>query len=182
MNTLGGDRMDFRGSYLNRSKRVRFDLIAEARGKTHRAQHAQLIFGKAPARIADGSDQGGPEVGLTADKVEHLAGVVPHQQAVDGEVAARDIVFRFCGVRDRVGVPPVGVTEVAAKGSDLDLQAVVRNENDAEARAYGDAVRKELRNTLRGCVRGDIVIGRRPAEQQIADAAANQEGPMAVLL
>ena len=55
------------------------------------------------------------QVGLAAHKVENFVGIVAHQQAVDGEVAAGNIFFGPCGIDHLIGVTAIGIAEVAAE-------------------------------------------------------------------
>src|SRR4029077_19924723 len=62
----------------NGSKRLMFDLETESRRKSNRAQHAQLVFREPAISFADGANHSGFEIGLAADKIKNLAGVMPH--------------------------------------------------------------------------------------------------------
>ena len=92
-NALGGNDVDFAGVFADGGKSCGFDGVAKARGEADGAQHAELVFGEAARRLADGADGFGGKIGAAADEVEDFASVVTHQQAVDGEIAALNIFF-----------------------------------------------------------------------------------------
>src|SRR5581483_919434 len=104
----------------NGGERGGLDGVAEAGRKAHGAHHAQLVFGEAAVRRADGADDAGAQVGAPADIVQHFLGNGIEQQAVDGEVAALHVFARIGGVGDFVGMPAVGIQAVAAEGGDFD--------------------------------------------------------------
>ena len=104
----------------------RLDAVAEARGEAHGAQHAQLVFVEAALGIADGADDAGLEIVAAADVVEDAIAVQRiQQQAVDGEVAALDVLLRALWCSDLVGMAAVGVGAVGAEGGDLDVVRVL---------------------------------------------------------
>ena len=70
------------------------DGKSETRSETHRAHHAKFVFREAAAGLADGANDSSFEVRLAADEVEHFAGIVAHQQAVDREIAALNVFLR----------------------------------------------------------------------------------------
>ena len=125
-----------------RTKRFGFDFEAKARGEAHCAHHAEFIFCEAPVRLADSSNHVRLEISLPADVVEHFAGVVAHQQAVDGKVAALHVFLRHLRINHAVRVPAIAVTNVRAEGGHFDFQSVARNQNHAELRANRNAVRE----------------------------------------
>ena len=56
---FAADLRDLRRQLLDGAHGVRVDLVAEAGGEAHRAQHAQLVFREALLRRADGADNAG---------------------------------------------------------------------------------------------------------------------------
>src|SRR5207248_3715774 len=91
---LAADLVDLRRQLLNCFHGLGINSICEAGGKAHRAQHAELIFGKAAMRLADGADDAGLEVTTPPDKVEDLIVIQRiEQQAVDGEITPLHIFF-----------------------------------------------------------------------------------------
>ena len=119
---LGGDNTDFAGVFADGGEGCGFDGVAEARGEADGAEHAEFVFGETAGRLADGANDSGGEIVAAADEVEDFAGVVAHEQAVDGEIAALDVFFGRLGIDDLVGMAAIGVTEVGAEGGDFDFE------------------------------------------------------------
>ena len=151
-NALGGHDQNFAGVLADGGKGYGFDCVTEARGKADGAEHAEFVFGKTAGRLADGADDFGGEIGAAADEVEDFVGVVAHEEAVDGEIAALDVFGGAPGVADFVGVAAVGVAEVGAKCGDLDFEGIIADEDYAELRADVEAVGEELQDFLRRCI------------------------------
>ena len=126
---------------------------------------------------ADVVEDGGVEIagGLVGDGIE--------QHAVDGEVAAEDVFARVGGVADGIGTAAVGVGAVRAEGGDFggDLVAVdlLADQHYAEVCADGEGLREERDDLVRGGGRGDVVILGCDAEEEVANAAAGEEGLVA---
>ena len=77
-----------------------------------------------------------------------------HEQAVDGEVAARNVFLRSASVDDLVRMATIGVANVAAEGGDFNLVAVAWNQDDTELGTDTDGIRKQLHDLSRrgvGC-------------------------------
>jgi hypothetical protein len=91
---LGGDDMDFICVPADGGESGGFDGVSEASRKPDGAEHAEFVFGETAGGIADGADDFSGEIGATADEVENFAGVVAHEEAVDGEIAALNVFFR----------------------------------------------------------------------------------------
>ena len=105
-----------------------------------------------------------------------------HEKAVNGEIAALDVFFGCFGINDLVGMAAVRVADIGAEGGDFDFEGVLADENDTELGADIEALWEELKNLLRSGVSGDVVIGGIAMEEDIADAASDEEGLMAVAL
>jgi hypothetical protein len=60
---------------------------------------------------------------------------VVHEQAVDGEIAALNVLFGRPGIDDLIGMAAIGVADVGAKRGDLDFEGIVADEDYAELRA-----------------------------------------------
>ena len=97
------------------------------RSETDGSEHAELVFGEAQGRVADGSEDLGGEVGAASYVVERgcccivgffVDGWV-EQHAVDGEVAAEDVFAGVGGELDGVGAAAVAVGSVVAEGGDF---------------------------------------------------------------
>ena len=160
-------------------KRVGVDREIESGGEADGAEHAEFVFAKPQAGVADGADDVGFEVFLAADVVDDLFGDGVEEQAVDGEVAALGVVLGG-GERDAVGVAAVAVGGVGAERGDFDLAGVAWAEHGDHAERGADgqraAVAEEVADLVGRGAGGDVVIFGREAEQFVADAAAGPEG------
>jgi len=182
VDALGRYGMNFRGVGPDGGKGDGLDGVAKARGESDSAKHAQLVFRETAFRITDGANDVGVEIGAASDEIEDFVGVMTHEEAVDGEIAARDVVLCGSGENDLVGMAAVGIAEIAAEGGDFDFEIVVRDEDDTELSTYSKTAGKKMKNTFRGSVGSDVVIGGRAAEQEITDATANEECLVTVAL
>src|SRR5271165_791078 len=88
---FGRDRMNFRRIFSDGRKGFWIKGVTKARGEAHRTQHAKPVFGETAIGFADRANNPTEEVGATADVVQDFTGRVLHEQAVDREVAARNI-------------------------------------------------------------------------------------------
>jgi hypothetical protein len=122
---LGGNDVNFLRMLANGGEGCGFDGVVEACGEAHGAEHTEFVFGETPGGLADGADDFGGEIGAAADEVEDFAGIVAHEQAVDGEVAALDVLFGCLGIDDLVGMAAVGVADVGTERGDFDLKRIV---------------------------------------------------------
>ena len=170
------------------------DLVIEARGETHGAQHAEFVFFETAVGIADGADDSFFQVVLAADEIENLVGGGIQHHAVDGEVAALRVFAGIFGEADFVGMAAIGVAEVGTEGGDFDRLAGVlasafgglcggnfgRNQDDSELLAYGVGLGEDLHDLWRGGVGGDVEVGGVAAEEDVADAASGEESLVAV--
>jgi hypothetical protein len=164
------------------------DLEVETGGKTDSTQHAELIFGEAKARIADGADDAGGEVIAAVDEVDGGGGGVAgsvvgegiEEQAIDGEVAAEDIFAGVGGEANGVGTAAIGVGAVVAEGGNFSDDVLfiewLADKDDAEVRAHGEGFGEERDDLAWSGGGGDIEVHGRDAQQQIAHAAAGEEG------
>src|SRR5208283_3473103 len=130
--------------------------------------------------IADGADKPSVKIILAADIVEDLSGIVAHQQAIDGEIAAGDVFLRCFGVEHAIGMAAIGIAHVGAKGGDFDLAGIAKNKNNAELGANSDAIGEKLQDALRSSVGGYVVVGGFTLEQEVTDTAADEQSFMAV--
>ena len=136
-------------------------------------------------------DAGG-EVVAAADEVERGGGEVAgrlegegvEQHAVDGEVAAEDVLAGAGGEADGVGAAAVGVGAVGAEGGDLggDVRSAGlrrADEDDAEVGSDREGAGKRASDLVGRGGGGDVVVLWGEAEEEVADAAAGEEGLMA---
>src|SRR5579864_911035 len=64
--------IDLRCQPLNCVKCAGLDGVAEPRREAHRAQHAELILGEAPLRVANSSNDSSLEIIAAAHKIQNL--------------------------------------------------------------------------------------------------------------
>ncbi len=167
--------MDLRHVLANGAKRCSFDFEAETRRESHRSHHAEFVFRETAAGLADGSNDFGFEVGLSAHEIEHFSRVVPHQQSVDRKVSALHIFLRGLRINDTVWVPAITVAHVRAECGNFDLQSIVWNENHPELHAHRDTLRKKRHSLLGRRIGRHVVIGGLATEKQVAHAAAHHQ-------
>ena len=87
-NPFGADELDFRRERFDGGEGLRLDFKIQLRGKPHRAQQAQMVFGKALLRRADGADDFRAQILFAADPVVKFFGNRIVKQPVDGEITA----------------------------------------------------------------------------------------------
>ena len=179
---FGRDNINFVCVFADGGEGSGFDGVAEARGETHRTEHAELIFGETAGRLADGADDSGREIGATTDKIEDLAGIVAHEETVDGEVAALHVFFWRFGIDDLVGMAAVGVANVGAEGGYFDFEGILADEDDAELSADIEAAGEEPEHFLRRRIRCHVVVRGFTIQKDIAHATADEESLSAVAL
>src|SRR5579859_3556170 len=68
-NALPRDLMNLRCQCLNRMKCSGLDGVAKTRREADGKQHPELVLGKAPLRVADGSNDSGFEIFASANKI-----------------------------------------------------------------------------------------------------------------
>ena len=174
-NPLGAHEFDFLRVLLHCGHRLCFDVEAELRGETDRAQQAQVIFREAFVRRADGAEEPGAQILFAAHPVMHLLGDGIVEQRVDREVAADGVLARVTETHG-AGASPVLVIFFRAESRDLKLVAALQHDDDTELFADGNSVRKERLDLIGRGVGGHVVIMRLAPEQRIAHAAAGPEG------
>ena len=177
-NTLTSDLIDT-GASFRIAPKVWVDLISEPGGEAHRAHHPQFVFGKTQFGIADSSDDSGPKSFFppTKSRNSFLTGSNIRPLIVKSR---RSTSSRAVAEADLVGMAAIAVADVATEGSDLDRDCSIsdRNQDDAKLRAHRIGLGKDPHDLVRGCVGGDVVIGRFAAKQEIADASSDQVGLM----
>ncbi len=183
---LAAHLFDSGGHEAGGLKRARLDLKTEPGRKAHRPQHAQLVFLKAPCRFADRTHNARLEVAKTIDKIKDgCAHVSParelhgvEQHAVDGEVAAEDVLPGGASVMDGVWPAAIAIAAVTAEGSDFGKNfrgpVCFRHQHDTEVSAHGEGAGKHPEHTVRGGAGGDIEVGGLAAQQEIAHASAGE--------
>src|SRR5579864_588446 len=186
---LMANLMDLRGEFTDGGEGLRFNRVAEAGGKAHGAEHAQLVFRESLMGLADGADDALLQVFASAHVVKDFARIGIKQQAVDGEVAALHVHTRVFGELDFVRMAAVRVSTVTAEGGDLDgvvgalafcVVAAHGDKHHAELSAHGKSLRKDADDFLRRGGSGNVIVGGFAIEKQITDTAADEIGGVSV--
>jgi N6-L-threonylcarbamoyladenine synthase len=185
---LPADLMNLTGKCADGRRSSLFNRESKARSEADASQHAQFVFFKTQARIADCPDDPSFEIGAAAYEIEHRAGNVAglaqfqriEQHSVNGEIAAFDVFFGALGKPHRFRMPAVGIWAIVSKCSDLSYKfatvRVVNHQHHAEMGPDGEGLGKHLEDGLRMGVGGHIEVLRLPAEQQIAHTSAGEVG------
>src|SRR5882724_2691651 len=116
--------MDPRGQFLDCSECSGLNRVSETCGKPEGAQHAQLVLGETQHRIADRADDFSAKIVLAANVVENLVVHRIEQQAIDGKVAALDILLRAVAETNLVGVAAVRIAPVRTESSNFDAASL----------------------------------------------------------
>ena len=156
----------------DRFERALFNGETEPRGEAHGTKKAQMILPKARLRIADRADDAGLQIRPPVGVIQHLARIRIEQQGVNGEVAPLHVLARVLLEANALGMPPVTILQIAAKGGYLNLRAALVHQHDAEVRADLVAMRKQSKEFGGGRGGRDIEILRNPPQQQVPHAAA----------
>src|SRR5215471_6092969 len=112
---LTADLMNLWREFADRSKRAGVNLIAKASSKADSPQHAQFVFRKSLAGIADSTDDFALQVFAPAHIVEHFLCERIKQQTIDGEVAALYIHSCLAAEFNLIRMTAVSVTAIAAE-------------------------------------------------------------------
>ena len=165
------------------------NLKTKACRKTHRSQHAELVFLKARVGIADGAHQSLCKILLAADEIKHSRLQFARssqrkrvweqhrieQHSVDCEVATFDVFLRPIREPHLVWPASVGVSALAAKGGNLrhnfSTLIAVCHQHYAKMRAYREGAGEHLQNGIWTRIRRHVIVGGIVPEQQIAHAA-----------
>ena len=118
--TLARNDSNLVGKFLHRAESLRLDLVLKSCRKPHRAQHTQFVFGKSPLRIPDGADDSSGEIAATAHVIQNFSAHRIEHHAVNREVAPGYIFLGTLAESDFVGMPSIGIADVAAECCDLD--------------------------------------------------------------
>src|SRR5207249_760448 len=92
----------------------------EWRRESHRAQHAQFIFSKTQLWLADRADDSSVQILSPTNKIEHFVLEGVQQQAVDGEIAALNVLAGILAEPYLIGMAAVGIADIRTEGCDLD--------------------------------------------------------------
>ena len=137
-----------------------------------------MILAEAKGRLPDGTNDPRLEIGPATDMVVHFTCPGVHEEPVDREIAA----FGILGGRrkgDAGRVPAIGIGRVGAERRHLDLTAPPRSDDGdhPKRRADGECPRppEQRANDIRPGRGGDVVIGRRPAEELVTNTPSGPQ-------
>ena len=148
--------------------------LAITGGKAEKTQDAQIIFGDAPARVADEAHPASGEVVQAADIIVNPAPGVDRER-VDGEIAPLRVGGEIAS-ETHLGAAPVGL-DILAQRSDLEMRAFEHQGHRAVLDPGGDRAQPGALGFFdddfgrRGD--GEIDIRDRLAEQSVAHGAAD---------
>ena len=166
----------------------------EARGERDGAQHPDRIFLDARFGIADRSDDARAEILEAADVVDDRERRDVVEERVDREVAPERVFFgraeRVVVMNETLGRPAVDGSGAGTPSATTSSPGATWRRNvatsmtfvaeldvrQAEAPADDPAVPEELLDLLGVRRRADVEVFGPPAEQQVADAAADEVG------
>src|SRR4029077_2199800 len=117
---LARDDSDLFREVPDRRKRSGIDLILESRRKSHCTQHSQFVLTEASSRVANRSNDSGIEVLASTDKIKNLAAQWVQQHPVDGKVPPCNILLWRFTEANLVGMPAIGIPDIAAEGRHFD--------------------------------------------------------------
>ena len=164
---------------------VRLDAEVEPRRELDRAEDANRVLAEADDRLADGVNRAAFDVLHPAAPVEHLAAIEVVEERVDGEVATNRVLVGVA--EDVVAANEEVVRPFAVLGLDLDLRAATEGRDLDRLRAEHDvgeteappddaAVAEERPHVLGTRAGRDVVVLRRPAEEEVPDASSDEVG------
>jgi len=157
-----------------------FDLEAELGGEADRPEQPDRILLDADVRIPDRPQDAALEVGLAAHVIENLAQHHVVEEPVDGEVPALGVLLRGAeGVvaGDEEVLRLALDAGIGAEGGGLDDLAVAEVDVRQPKAPPDEPAVAEDRADLSGVgAGGHVEILRLPAEEKVADAAADQVG------
>ncbi len=150
------------------------DIERELRGKSCSAKHPQGILGEALRRVANRANHALLQIALPAEWVDDLVGVERH--GVDGEVTAREVVFKLVDEAD-AGLGPFRI-RLGAKRRDLGDVPIDLEAHGAELLA--DQIRPSSGGAHEcfdavGVERSrEVEVLELPAQQRVAHRATHQ--------
>lgn len=173
-----GRHLDDLGRHrLQGPMRLRLDRQPEPRGEPDGPEEPELVLGEPLLGHSDGPEDPGLQVRPAAHEIEDVARDRVEEHPVDGEIPTRRVLLGRAEAHlhrpAAVEVLPVG-----AEGGHLDLARLLgaKDADHAETHAHGDGPAEEAEHLL-GSGRGrDVIIRRREAEDQVADAPAGPQG------
>jgi len=176
---LGGNAQDGGMLAPERRERGRLDFEPQARGEANGAQQAQMVLAEARIGVANGADDAAVQILASADVIHHGAVQRVHQEAVDGEVAAQNVLAGIGFIIHAGGSAAIGIGVIAAEGGHFHGGRFAAYQHDAEMRADEIGIRKHRGDFLGPGAGGDVEILGGNSQQQVAHAAAHQKGLVA---
>ena len=113
------------------------------------------------------------DIGLPADKIDHLLRDRIEEHSVDGEIAPLRVFFRR-GKMHRAGMSSIEVSVIRTKGRYFELKTVFQHDDHAEMRADRVGVRENLLHDFRPRIRRDVEILWGQTADHVAHAAAGE--------
>ena len=175
---LAGQVADELGLAGDRRQGGRRDDELELGRQPDRADHPQGVLAEAIRGDPNGLQPAALEVGPSAERVDQRVGRAGDRapgQGVHGEIAARQVLLDRRPELDPVGPPEIGVVVVAPERGDLVLDAVALDGHRAE-RVLVDRAREQGLEHLRPGVGRQVPVVRRPAQEDVAERAADHVG------
>ncbi len=162
---------------------IGFDVKAQSGGEADGAQHSYGVLSEPYVGVANAADHAMLEVVKSADVIDNLEGTDIVEESVDGEVPSAGILLRRteCVVMmleegGLFGGFTVGLVGVRGSPESACLDDLFAEPDVSEAKAATDqkAVSEELPDLVGVSVGSDIEVLGGPAEQQVANAAADE--------
>ena len=177
---LGRDGRHGGSQFTDRLLGSRIDGQSEAAGEARGADQPQRVLAEPFPRISDCPQHAGGEVAHTVVRIDHPSAPALEidrepGHGVDGEVAARQVLFDAGTEADVVGTAAIAIATLGAVRRDLHGRSA-KDGDGAEAVLPGRIV-EERGDLLRSCRGGSIPVVRGPhrlAPQPVADDAADQ--------
>jgi len=121
------------------------------------------------------------EVAQAADVVDDLAALHVVEEAVDREVAPREIGFDTVHELHGIGAPSVAVGAFPTQGGDLVVLSAMANRHRSVLYPGGKHARERGLHLLGPGAGREVPVGRRLSPQEIAQASAHDPSPVATL-
>ena len=96
----------------NGFERGRFNDVAKAGCEADGTRHSQAVFAETDGRVANRADNSLFQVLSSADEVQYLLCLRVQHHAVNGEIAAKNVLLGRAGVLDTIRMAPVGIAEI----------------------------------------------------------------------
>src|SRR5215475_11131538 len=165
--------MDFGRHRAYGSPGVLLDRVTQPGAKPYCPENTKLVFFEACMRIADGAHDLRIDVFLAMDVIDHAAGNRIIKQAIDGEIAAQDVLLSI-GKNDACRPAAVDISLIGPKGRNLEGMPPVDHEHNAELRTDTLRAREYPHDRFGTCTRCNVVVGRLDSHYHVADTASHE--------